>query len=167
MTASTATESLRDRIKRIMDVSAASDPKVIAEEVLATVTTGEAVELLNECLPPYVRHVVQTAGKQTAPSAGPGRSWKVAAAKAYAEKLLRRRVDVAGDGTGWKFLAECDAEDLASVAALRRKQAEELVETAAWFEKIAGLLAEHESETVNDLPEPVLVSLATNGEVTS
>lgn len=165
MTATATGFSLRLRIRQIVENSETADPKVIADEVLASISTEEAVAALTECLPEYVRVVVQSDGRRRAPAAGLGRSWKTEAAKAYAQKILRQRVDVSGVGVGWKFLAECTSDDLDAVASNRRKQADELVSTAAWFEKIAALLDEHSVETVKDLPEAVLSSLATNGEV--
>lgn len=165
MTAKASDFSLRLRIKQLMDESTTADPKVIAATVLESITTREMGQAFAECLPEYVRIVVVSEGRRKAPSAGPGKSWKVEAAKAYAQKILRQRVDVSGIGTGWKFLAECTSDDLDSVATHRRKQADELVNTAGWYEKIAALLDEHSAETVKDLPESVLSAIATNDEV--
>ena len=165
MTAVKSAFSLRSRIKQIVEQSTTADPKVIADEVLDSITTSEAAFALAECLPDFVRIVVNLEGRRRSPSAGPGKSWKTEAAKAYAQKLLRQRVDVSGKGIGWKFLAECTSGELDAVAAHRRQQADDLVSTAAWFEKIAALLDEHSVETVKELPEAVLSSLATNGEV--
>lgn len=163
-----ATEfSLRMRIKQIMAASLVADPKQIAEEVLGTISTGEAVAALTECLPDFVRIIVHSERQRTPATKGPAKSWKTEGAKAYAEKLLRQRVDISGNGTGWKFLAECDEDDCISVAEKRRQQATDLEDMAAWFEKVAATLAEHKAATVAELPESVLAALATNREVQS
>jgi len=158
--------SLRARIREVMDGSATADPKAIADEVLARINTRDAMAALEQALPSYVRIFVGETRRHAVASTGGRRSWKAEGARDYAAEFLRRQEDVVGDGTGWKFIAECDAEDMRAVAMKRRQQAADLVDTAAWYEKIAGLLDEHSAATVGALPEPVLLALATNGEVT-
>lgn len=167
MTTTAQEFDLRGRVWKVAESSGVADPKQVAEEVLATLHTSELGEALAACLPDYVRLVLHGAGRPRVGPAGAPRSWKTEAAKAYAQKILRQRVDVAGDGTGWKFLAECNACDLEAVSAKRREQAEHLTAAAEWFEKIAALLGEHDAEEVKDLPESVLIALASNGEATS
>lgn len=159
--------SLRGRIRQVMEQAATADPKIIADEVLGSITKAEQAAALAACLPEYVRIVVvgEWRARPAGPKAGQGRSWKKQAADDYVRKWLAQGFDVFGDGRGWKTLAELNRDDLDRLAGIRRRQAAELTDAAVWFERVAGLLAEHSVAAVGKLPGPVLVALASGGEV--
>jgi len=154
--------SLRVRVREVIESSSQADPKQVTAEVLATITKAELAQALAQALPDFVRIIVGEQRQRVLPSSGPAKSWKTEAAKNYADKLLRQRIDISGTGVDWKFLGDCDDSDLLSLAAIRRGQAAELEATAVWYERIAGLLAESGAETVAELPAAALTELATH-----
>lgn len=154
---------LRTLIREVAIHSDAADPKILAKEILTRIPDRHLHEALAVTLPDYVRVALHRGRPIPFPDEedqpdGQATSWKLRGARAYG-RLLRQAVDVNGDGTGWKYLADCTLDDLTRVATLRRRQAEDLLATAGWYEKVARLLAEYDAATVSALPETVLTAL--------
>lgn len=144
------TVTLRQRVRELQASTELSDPRDIADRIIADLTPHERTFALAEALPPYVRECLG-ASRMHARMPAPSSSAKVGAIRAWGERLLALSVDVSGEGGEWKRLADCTRDELLVVASYRRKQAERNVATAVQYEKLAARLDEADVATVADL----------------
>lgn len=89
-----------------------------------------------------------------------GRSAKVAGIRDRAADLEAWFSDEIWIGTRRRKLGDATYADLYAAAGFMRRTAESAETRAARFEKLAGLLEEHDVQTVRDLPAEVLLELA-------
>lgn len=158
---------LKALIREVADESQHADPGAIAEEVAKRVPNKHLRSAFREMLRPFVRQLVATGRTFPAPmtreTASTGssdtkprpanRSWKRTGIYRWAS-VLRERVHVGA--SDWKFLGDCDRDDLGFIASERRTLAEANLLKAEQYEKLLALLDEHGAATVRDLPEKAL-----------
>lgn len=150
-----AVESLAQRVRRIHEESGASDPREIAEKVLATLETPDLVrDALTEALPDFVRITVRVS--HSGGLGGP-RSSKVEAVRNWYERLMSQPVDVSGNGVQWKALRECTRDELLTVAQYRRQIAARNLQTAETYERLAKAMKA--SQTVGALPQDIVTNI--------
>lgn len=153
---------LRSLVREVCDNSTMADPSTLAKEVGRRIGRNHQREALEQMLPMFVQHVVSRSRGGFVPeqrSAEPSnisRSRKVAAIRETWRRMLRDRIAVGPSVSDWKFLADCDADDLAYAASIREDHARRNAARAEQLRELADLLAEHGVETVSELPEPVL-----------
>lgn len=85
-------------------------------------------------------------------------SWKVRATQNQRLQAILNRAVYGLDGE-WKHYGDCGEADLLVMVRSRRTKAEELASEADHYEKVVGLLREHDVEKVRDLPDDVLRDL--------
>jgi hypothetical protein len=160
---------LRALIREVCETSTMADPTSIAREVEKLVSADELGEALAQALPAVVASVVSRM-RGPIPSNSPddqpvsdtqaravgGRSSKVAGIRDAWARMLRDRVSVGPDPTQWKFLANCNAADLAYAAGLRRSHAAANAAAAQRFERLRQALDAHGVATVGELPPEAL-----------
>lgn len=136
-----------------------ADPGVLADTVLGRIEPGDYRAALKTLLRSYVRTTLNA--DRSVPVPAPSGTVPSQRASGYVTAIrdgartawLMSRVHGAH---GWKLLRDCDSEDLAAAAQERRDLAASNAATAARYEKLAALLAEHDAATVAELPDDVL-----------
>ena len=160
---------LRALIREVCETSTMADPTSIAREVEKRIDAGELGEALAQALPAVVHNVVSRM-RGPIPSDSPGghgsrdahsptaagRSSKVAGIRDAWARMLRNRVSVGPAPDAWKFLANCNADDLAYAAQLRRSHAAANTIAAERFERLGEALTAHGVGTVGELPPGAL-----------
>jgi hypothetical protein len=155
---------LRALIREVCDNSTMADPATLAKEVSRRIGRNQQREALDQALPLVVQHVVsrQRAGfvpeRRTSDIATPSRSRKVAAIRETWRRMLRDRIAIGPAASDWKFLGDCNADDLGYAAAIREDHARRNAARAEQLRNLAELLAEHGVATVAELPEPTLAA---------
>ncbi|MCU1617354.1 MAG: hypothetical protein JWO98_4894 [Frankiales bacterium] len=151
----TAPESLAQRVRRIHQESGSADPRELAEKVLATLDSPDALRsALSEALPDFVRITVRTAHQGG--MAGP-RSANVEAVRGWYERLMSQPVDVSGNGAQWKSLRECTRDELLAVAQYRRQVAARNLQTADSYERLAKVMKP--GQTVGALKQDIVTNV--------
>jgi hypothetical protein len=84
-------------------------------------------------------------------SEAPQESWKVKSVRNWWSRMLEASVYVTDKHK--KLLGDCTAEECRFIATDRRAMADDLLNKADEFEKLAALIEEHGVATVRDLPE--------------
>lgn len=144
--------SLTAAAKALLDDFPVADPTLAAEKLIETFTDEQCRVALAVCLPGYMRnftnHTARAARKPkkerlTTPDRV--RAW-------YAQALATRMFN----GSEWKFLRDCTADDLQAAAAERYKTATQSQAEADRLVKLADLMEELEAETVEQVPENAL-----------
>lgn len=162
--------NLRALIHEVCDTSTITDPTTLAKEVARRIGRNQQREALEQALPVLVLNVISrsrggatdTPGGQGAddlqlPTAAGGQSSrKVRGIRETWRRMLRDRVSVGPDRGDWKFLADCDADDLAYAEQIRRDHAAANVAAADRFAALRELLDEHGVATVGELPDDEL-----------
>lgn len=149
--------SLRHLVRDVLAESSEADPGAIAALVLARITKPNTRDALDQALRLFVRQVISETRIKSAPNPAPSpinRSVKVAAIRDHWQRRLRDRVHVGA--TSWKFLADCNYEDLCAAAAERSQLAERNASWARQYREWAALLTDHDAATMRDLPNVVL-----------
>lgn len=162
---------LKALIREVAAESAHADPGALAEEVDKRVPDEHLREAFREMLRQFVRQMVVTSrtfpaptvrdaaepaqASSPAPARPANRSWKRNGIYKWAS-VLRERVHVGVGAADWKFLGDCDREDLGFIAEERRALAEANIVKAEQYEKLRALLDEHRAATVRELPEQAL-----------
>ncbi len=173
---STATAfNLRAIVREVLDSSALTDPGALAKEVSERVHDEHLREAFEEMIRTYVTNTI-TGGRKLFPrqaggslhetptpmgggkSRPVGRSSKVAGIREAWREALRQRVSIGPAPEDWKFLADCDDDDLAFAETVRREVAARNLANADQFKTLRGLLAEHGKKHVRDLPDSVLAA---------
>lgn len=146
------------------------DPGHVAEQVLEQINDTEARVVAGATLRDYVRRVLALPNvpvidpeSDVKPSLQmlDGRrtsSWKVRATQNQRLQAILNKA-VYGCQGEWKHYGDCTEADLLTMVTSRRDKADELVSEAEHYEKVLGLLREHDVQTVRDLPEDVLYEL--------
>lgn len=158
---STTDTSISQRIRELLASTDIADPEVVAERMLSASTAAERKEWLSVVLPPYVASMMR-ADRNSAlnhvartPRRMPSASAKVAGVRDWWSKFIESRIAV---GDEWKAVGDLTAEDLASVAQVRRDQAARLHTQADRYETLIGLLADHGVAVVRELPSDVVLA---------
>lgn len=151
------TDSVRERVRELLDETELSDPHDIADALLAKLK-GQAVrDALAECLPQYVRIVLArerwsdrldpaSAVTEThTGTAGSSRSTKWAAARS-----LFRQPIFAGQ---WRQLGDLTVEEVTWLVDDRDRQAKELMLSRDRWSALRDLMARRKAKKVADLPE--------------
>jgi hypothetical protein len=153
--------SIWNRVRRLQVSTGSSDPRELAEKLLAELTAAELRSALAEVLPEYVRQVMKSgrnkataAPSQSSPSSP---SWRVAPVRDWYEQLMAQPIDVSGGQGRWKSLRECTRDELLTVAQHRRETAARNVATAKKYEALARVLPA--SKSVGDLPADTVASV--------
>lgn len=151
--------NLRGRIRAILTDTGEADPGVVADKVIAELTSRELRPALGETMRSFVRDVMRHDREAIAPAAvaseatpGQGRSRARAVAEAW-RAHLRDRVFV---GDTWRLLGDCSAEDVQFLVDDRRRKAAELHVTADRYDALRAAMVEHDVARVADLPDAVL-----------
>ena len=145
-----AAESLAQLVKRTHEQTQLQDPRELASAVLSAIADADLRAMLAVALPEYVRQVVK-GDRNRATSGAPAPSAKVAAVRDWHARLMASPVDVAGDGSQWKALAQCTRDDLLNVARHRRDTAARNLAIADRYESLAKVLPV--GKTVGELPQ--------------
>lgn len=161
-----SSEDLRHVIRELGEVD--PDPGRVAEQILEQLSDPEAHVVAAVTLRDYARRVLvlpsapiydtdekpnltMLDGRRTA-------SWKVQAWQNQRWRAELNKTVYGCQGT-WMHYGDCTEADLISMVTSRRTKAEELEYEADHYEKVLGLLREHDVERVRDLPEDVLREL--------
>jgi hypothetical protein len=151
---------LRALVREVCSTSTIADPATIAKEVARRIGRNQQATALDQALPVVVQHVISRGRSAVIPQqrAAPtsNRSRKVASIRETWRRMLRDRIAVGPAVSDWKFLGDCNADDLAYAAAIREDHARRNAARAEQLRQLADLLAEHRVDTVAQLPEPVL-----------
>lgn len=145
------------------------DPGHVAERVLEQISDVEARVVAGVTLRDYVRRVLSLPNVPVVDSdeSKPtltmldGRrtsSWKVRATQNQRLEAILNK-SVYGAQGEWKHYGDCSEADLLTMVKSRRDKADELISEGEHYEKVLGLLREHDVEKVRDLPEDVLHEL--------
>ena len=142
--------NLRSLVQEVLRSSTMTDPGDLADEVLRRIPAKHHKAALQQTLRLFVRQVNSEVriSRQTAP-ASPATSTKVAAIRDGWQRRLRDRVHCNGQ---WKFLADCNYEDLLAAATERRQLADRNMAWARQYDTWARLLTEHDVATFGELP---------------
>jgi hypothetical protein len=173
---STATAfNLRSLIREVLDESVLADPGGVAKEVSKRVPDDHLRDAFEEMLRTYVTNTI-TGGRTLFPkpvngafhevpvpqvggkSRAVGRSKKVEGIREAWREVLRQRINIGPAPEDWKFLGDCDTEDLAFAETARRELAARNLANADQLKGLRDLLAEHGVEHVRDLPDSVLAA---------
>jgi hypothetical protein len=169
MTTATAF-SLRSLVRDVMDTSALADPGALAKEVLRRVPDEHLREAFEEMLRTYVQNTItgrrnlipSAALQESLPQGGRsrpvGRSGKVAGIREAWRAVLKERINIGPASDDWKFLADCNSEDLAFAETARRDLAARNVANADQLQGLRELLAEHGKHRVCDIADSVLAA---------
>ncbi len=156
---------LRALIREVCDNSTMADPATLAKEVSRRIGRNQQREALDQALPLVVQHVVSRQRGGFVPeqrggggNAAPSRSRKVAAIRETWRRMLRDRIAIGPAVSDWKFLGDCNADDLAYAAAIREDHARRNAARAEQLRNLAELLTAHGVATVAELPEPALAA---------
>lgn len=155
---------LRALIREVCDNSTMADPATLAKEVSRHIGRNQQREALEQALPTVVQHVVsrQRGGfvpeQRTSDNTNPSRSRKVAAIRETWRRMLRDRIAIGPAVSDWKFLGDCNADDLAYAATIREDHARRNAARAEQLRNLAELLTEHGVATVAELPAPTLAA---------
>jgi hypothetical protein len=105
-------------------------------------------------LPGYVRTVLAV-GRQRRPSVDTpiSQRWQNVVDQQAEIKILRQTVFAQGT---WKFLADCDSEDLSDLAHRRLQAALDNEQWAERYDRAAKALTKHKAPTVQDLPAELI-----------
>lgn len=158
MSPSTPVFTLRSVVAAVLAESPDPDPHTVAEAVLARLAETDLRGALAEMLPAYVRELIRverntvTCGSS---SPAPGRSWKVEALQEYG-RILRLRVHVGAGPLDWKFLGDCEADDLRAAAEERREIAARTAAMAERYERLLKAVEHYGAQTVRELPSDAL-----------
>ncbi len=149
---------LRTLVQEAAASSLVADPGELAADVFRRIPVEHRAAALQQSLRQYVRQILSEERMRTqiGRPAVPGTSAKVQGIRDHWQRALRDRLNV-GEGV-WKFLADCDADDLLFAAEQRREQASRNRAKAAQYDALRQLLDEHGVKCVADLPAEVLVS---------
>lgn len=146
--------SVRAQIIEILDTSALSDPREIAEKLIGDIPSRQLRAALAEVLPQYVRVLMTNdrrsdpgrhsqPGSQTRSAPGSER-WRAAAG------VLASRFCPAGE---WKPLRDCTRDDVLALVAERRDLAAKNAAVADQFERLHQLMSDRGVSTVGELAE--------------
>jgi|SRR5881628_1414809 len=152
--------SLHAKVKSTVDLNpAVADPGQMADLVFASLDPADYADAVRTMLRSYVREVM-TEGRSLpvsrppVPVRTPGPSPFV---RALQEGIWKQRLgETFHTESGWKFLRECDGDDLTYIARERRELAEANLTVADRADALAGLLDEHGVRTVGELPDEAL-----------
>ncbi len=147
--------TLRSVVVGVLADSPDPDPHSVAQDVLGRLGEDDLRPALGEMLPAYVRELIRVERNGAGRPASPGRSWKVEALQEYG-RILRLRVHVGDGPLDWKFLGDCEADDLRAAAEERREIAARTVAMAERYERLLKAVEHHGVQTVRDLPEDAL-----------
>ena len=121
---------LRALIREVCDGSTITDPATLAKEVGRRIDRSDERAALDQALPTILQHHISRSrgfmnspGGQIrcdthrpaaagAPISEPVRSRKVAAIRETWQRMLNDRINIGPDLSDWKFLGDCNAEDL-------------------------------------------------------
>lgn len=143
--------SLRTMVLDLIESTDLSDPREIADAVLAGASDAERDAMLAAAVASEVRLILCGHRKSptgAAPKRPAARSAKVRAIRDAWQMMLRGRYSVGG---AWKPLAEFTVEDAQAVAAERRAQAAEAIVWAERFDALAKAIADAGAATAGDL----------------
>lgn len=145
--------TLNDITQKVLDTTTSSDPRVIAQEVLAVIPDEDLRECLGVALVQYVS-VRVTRNRMgvpvelpTVPARPPAVSSKVNAIRDHWGAFLAERVQVEGT---WKRVADCTVSDVEALAQERREVAARNAAHAKRFEKLAREMQAQGAATVAD-----------------
>lgn len=153
-----STYDLRADVRAVLDSSNLTDPGEIADKVAESIPASALRAALHVTLRSYVRQVMAETRTNSAPnfrSPAAGRSVKVQAIRDGWQRQLDNRVHV-GDSE-WKLLGDCTYEDLLACAAEREAIAARNQSMARYYRGLAGLVAEHDTAALRDVPAEVLM----------
>jgi hypothetical protein len=137
-------------IRKIARANASeASPGRLADQVLAEIPPGQERALLAKLLPGYVGEVLRRVDSTPADSVDPNAPWN---------GLLHDRVPTAD---GYRFLADCTAEDISAGAERRRRLAENLAARAEVYEAVANAMTAQGVETAHELDTDTGRELAT------
>lgn len=144
--------NLRHLVQEVLNSSTMADPGQVADEVMRRVPRGMVRVALSQTLRLFVRQIISETrishSGDLSPTA-PSTSRKVAAIRDGWQRRLRDRVHCNGQ---WKFLADCNYEDLLAAASERRELADRNMAWARQYDAWARLLTEHDVATFGELP---------------
>jgi hypothetical protein len=134
------------------------DPHRIAERIAGLLSLEDVRTALQLTLPGYVRTTiglgrVKRHGYQEAEDSPISRKWQNVVEQQTQIKLLRQSVFAQGT---WKFLGDCDTEDLSDLAHRRLQAALDNEQWAERFDRAAKALTKHKAATVQDLPADII-----------
>jgi hypothetical protein len=156
--------NLRERIRAILTDTGEADPGIVADKVVAELSSRQLRPALGQTMRALVREVIRddrgTAVTHTQPAPGQGRSRARAVAEAW-RAHLRDRVFV---GDTWRLLGDCTAADVQFLVDDRRRKAAELVATADRYDGLRAAMVEYGVERVVDLPDAVLAATLGDSE---
>ena len=156
----------RHAVQRLVTQSGLSNPREIADKMIAGASVEEREQWLTEALPKFVADVLRTdrnhaLAEATTSGAGnrrmPARSAKVAQVRDWWSRFLESRISVGG---AWKPVGAMTADDLEVVIADRRAHAAATIAQADRLAAILSLMAEHGAATVADLPRSSVEQVA-------
>lgn len=151
------TDSVRERVRKVLVETELSDPHDIADALLAKLKGQAARDALAECLPQYVRIVLSGerrrdrldpamgATTNQRSTAGSSRSSKWAAARS----LFRQPIYVGQ----WRQLGELTVEEVTWLVDDRDRQAKELMIARDRWSALRDLMTRRKADRVADLPE--------------
>lgn len=120
-------------------------PAQLSELVLDAIPVGQERQLLQRLLPSYVASVVRRAEGTPAADVDPERAWA---------GMLQDRVPTA---EGYRFLRDCDADDIAAGAERRRRLAENYAARAQVYDVIADQIRTTGASSAGELDADVVV----------
>jgi hypothetical protein len=144
---------IRQAVRSVIEETDLTEPSEIAAKVAESVPPKQLRSALADILRPFI---VSELGRLQLASATAIRhvpSAKRAAIVELGQRWLRQRVAV--DQT-WKMVGDCTRDDCLTLAAERRRHAEQNAAAAATWEARAALLARHDAARLADLPADVL-----------
>lgn len=148
------TTSLPEQVRETAEHSGLHDPRVIAQKLIATMTTDQMEQALQAALPGYVRQVISGDQRRaTRQVMRPVRSAKVAGIRDWWAEMLASSVYV--DGV-WKAFGTCTTFDVGWLAEQRRVEAAKNLAQAAVFDDVGSLMVAHGAEVLADLPRGVV-----------
>lgn len=142
------TTTLREVVDAALDVSSRIDPATVAAEVVAALPARALRGALAESLPAYVtamiiaRRALSIRESLAGEVANDSPRWRAAS------DLLRNPFH---NGSEWKALGDCTADDLELGADGRRRRAESILAEADRWERLAKEVRNRNVSTVADL----------------
>lgn len=147
--------NLTTLVRAVLDDCDETDPRLIADLVIARLTKDDVAGVLHQVMVGYVASVMARSRTGAIP---PVASLKVAGVRDAHAAWLRERVSVAPNV--YRMLGDCSVADLRYAAMIRRTLATENLTAADQFDTLADALVKAKATTVRDLPARTLTSLA-------
>lgn len=161
----TSAVHVRAVVRNVLDTSDSADPDELAAMISKLIPDEHLRDAFQQILPQIVRHEISLSRmRHSQPnaqsiSAQPCRPTKnrTALIREDWQRQLAQRYP--GVHHNWKFLRDFTAEDCDFSAAVREKEATQLISAAQRLRRLGQALREHKAEVVGDLPEEVLRGL--------